>query len=440
MSQMPRIAVGTIQENVDRQPALWALYDLLERAEVRVQAFLPQSRFAKHDAATVITGQPYRHLDPWLMSRQTCREFFWHGTRTCDLAVVEGHFCCRSDSSSGLNWLADTLDAARIGIVDVRRVDGCGIRQRPAALHGLLLTGAPHDEVSRHQTLFESLWGVPVLGALAPAPEQERAIARLSAGEAPSRELCAALGRKLWLLSPERLLGLADQRRLPAFETRLFREGDELAGLNAAVACDAAFHSCFPETLDLMELHGANVRDFSPLADDGLPEDTNLVLVGSGRVDRFAEELAANHCLKHSLLAYVREGGRIYAEGGGVAWLGRQVVLDGGVHFPMSGVLPTIAFHDSSAEREPPGAELTLAGNGWLGEAGVRLRGYLDAPWRLGAVDSLVSLAREAERRSDLVGRAQVIGSRLTIHFAAQAEFLERLFRPAVEAGLPCRV
>jgi cobyrinic acid a,c-diamide synthase len=466
MSQMPRIAVGTIQSSVDRRPILWGLLDQFARAGLRVQPFQSQSRLADHDAAATVMRLPSRYLDPWLMSPETCREFLWHGSRTCELALIEGCFeerAALNGDKSPLGRLAEWLDAPRIAIVDAAKFDGCACERPRQPLDGVLLLNVEERSIQSLRTCFESLWGAPLIGVMSPSEELTAAIGALPEGEAPSRELCAALGRQLNLLRPKYLMAIAAERRLPAFETRLFREGDELDGLRAAVACDDAFPSCFPETLDLMELHGASIECFSPLADDGLPEDTNLVLLGDGRIERFVGELASNHCLKHSLQAYVREGGRIYAEGGGLAWLGRQVVLTSREALPMAGVLPTIACRDlglgtnalglsgdanaadsSHVRSKPLPVELTLANDAWLGEAGVRLRGYLDDRWRISSATTsaaeLADLAEEPERRQDFFRYGQVIGSHVMLHFAAQREFLERLFLPSVEAGLTCRV
>ena len=89
MSQLPRIAIGTIQQNADRTAMLWALLDALERSGLRVQHFLSHAYFIARDGATAITGRSPRHLDSWFMDERICREAFLRGCRSSDLAVVE---------------------------------------------------------------------------------------------------------------------------------------------------------------------------------------------------------------------------------------------------------------------------------------------------------------------------------------------------------------
>ena len=88
MLHSPRLAVGTVQCGADHQPMLWALLALLERSGLKIQAFLSQSRFVARDGALSITGQAHRHLDSWLMTRDTCLRVFCSGAGSSDLAVV----------------------------------------------------------------------------------------------------------------------------------------------------------------------------------------------------------------------------------------------------------------------------------------------------------------------------------------------------------------
>ncbi len=59
--------------------------------------------------------------------------------------------------------------------------------------------------------------------------------------------------------------------------------------LQVAVACDEAFGGYFPDTLEALEARGARVCDFSPLRDDRLPPGTDVVYVGCGHPELFAE-------------------------------------------------------------------------------------------------------------------------------------------------------
>jgi cobyrinic acid a,c-diamide synthase len=385
------------------------------------------------------------------MSREFCRQTFFRVARQSDLAIVEGDLSGTADSEPGgqLKTLCKWLALPRLGVWDVRsRPDHHLSTRRPLA-DALLLDGvnSPSD-FYRQQTMIESLWGLPVLGALEEMPGMREAIGRLSAGEKPPRDLCACLGDNLLRYArPEALLELAQRRKLPGFErpegiippefgerTGSLEDGLEFASsrqssrrqprLTVAVAYDEVFRGYFPDTLDALEQLGATVRDFSPLRDEGLPPDCDLVYIGCGKPQLRAAELSDNHCLHAALRDHVCYGRRIYAEGGGLAFLCQHLVLPDGTQAPMAGVLPALA-HLSPQRRPARPIELTLGRDTWLGHEGQRLRGYLNENWRLEPSGKISSCAAEPLRRYDLVERHQAIGSRVHFDLAAQPALLK---------------
>lgn len=429
MSCLPRLALGTVQPRVDATVITWALLDLLDRAELRVQSFLSRACFMPREGATTITGHPPRHLDSWLMPADLCREVFQRGMRNADIALVEGAFGgsggpCEGGSLDALCW---TLELPRLAVVDVSQVSDCDFPTRPASVDGVLLDRlADASALCRWQTLFESLWGVPVYGALEELPELRQAAASVPVSQGPSRQLCRSLGAALARYTDTaRLVRLASSLEFP------YRDLDgsccrpEPSNLRVAVAYDEAFHCYFPDTLDLLELKGATVSDFSPLSDERLPPGTDIVYFGCGRPDLFAAKLMSNTCLVAELRDHLCNGRRIYAECGGLAYLSRQIELPDGQVLPMAGVLPVSArLNPQPAPLKP--VELSLAADCWLGGRGERLRGYLNTRWNLQSIECRAGLPPE----TNLVARHQAIGSRVHLNFAAQPAVLDTFFRP----------
>ena len=106
-----------------------------------------------------------------------------------------------------------------------------------------------------------------------------------------------------------------------------------------AYAQDEAFGGYFPDTLEALEALGAELVEFSPLRDEALPEGVDLVMIGCGFPDQHADALAANLSMIAALRQHVCRGQRIYSEGGGTAYLGRSMILDGR-RVPGAGILP----------------------------------------------------------------------------------------------------
>ena len=145
-----------------------------------------------------------------------------------------------------------------------------------------------------------------------------------------SRALRALGQRLLPTLRLPLLRQLAGRATPIVFEPESWLIQADKPGFRIAVAIDEAYCGYYPETLDLLEAAGAELCDFSPLRSEAIPDGADVVYFGCGHPERDPEKLAANHCLKQSLRCYAAAGGRIYAEGSGLAYLCREIVLPGG--------------------------------------------------------------------------------------------------------------
>jgi cobyrinic acid a,c-diamide synthase len=419
---------------LDPQPVIWALMDLFQCHGVQVQSFRSQSRFPTHRGATAITGLALRYLDSWIMSPEMCREAFVRGAELADLALVEGEFDwpSRERALGGrLEPLCRWLDLPRVVVLNAAEIDRCRLPPRPPSADALLLDGVQGPEhVARLTTELESLWGVPVLGALEAVPRLRRAIESIPRGSLLPRELCRRLGEHFARYAkPDRLLELASRRDMAARSRRPADTSLARIGLTVAIAYDDAFYRYFPETLDLLELGGASVVDFSPLRDESLPPQVDLVYFGCGHPERYAAALSENHCMAAALRSHVCAGRRIYSEGGGTAYLCRQMETADGCFFPMVGILPAIARLTAKPGPVEP-VELSLSEANWFGSQGDRLRGYLNPHWHLDPLGDLRSFVAEEDYRHALVGTFQSVGSLLHFNFGAHPAFLDHFFVP----------
>lgn len=472
MPKLPRIAFGALHPKTDHQPMLWALLDVLERNGVDVQTFCSQACFVGVDRASAITGCCHRHLDTWLMSSEVCRELFWRSAQACDLAVVEGcfhagqHAVANSPSTyflssvkqqpcgvgfppiatapaaqkhpgGSLDDLCDWLDLPRFGVLNAFTKSPSEIATKRPAIAGLFLDNVQGMEhFCRAKTELEALWGIPVLGALEPLPSARTEVHQRCCEHQVSREACRRLGENLLrYLDIEQLMKFARRRD---FGTRPLLDLPTLAeneALQVAVAFDEAFHCYFPDTLDLLESGGATVKTFSPLRDESLPQGTDLVYFGCGQPEKHAEVLARNCCMHAAIRAHVRRQGRVYAEGSGVAYLGRNMVLPNGSHVPMVGALTVDAHWQESHEVAIP-TETQLTSSSWLGNTGTKIRGYLNRQWRLEVVEETPASTHTALDSRYMLSYKQLVGSLLHLHFAAQPDLLTRFFSQTPQTDL----
>lgn len=434
MGCLPRIAIGSLERDTHHQPVVWALMDVLQRRGLHLQSFLSQSHFAPLDGATVITGQSPRHLDSWSMSRDVCREIFWNGARSCDLAMIEGNFHQEPNGETAaggtLDALCDWLDSPRIAVLDATRIEGCGMPLNRGNFAGVFLDRVrSHQSRAYLQTIVEGYWGVPVLGMLGDVPAVRAMIDNLTHAGRPSRMLCRMLGRRLEpSLKHRRLLEIASCTDYPDVTPSLFGRATGRR-IVVAVPYDECFFRYFPDVLDVLESRGAVIRHFSPLRDDRLPDGTDLVYLGCGQVERFADRLSRNHCMKQALGDHVRCGRRIYAEGGGLAFISRSLINPNGKQFSMAGLLPIVAHRTTDAGGVTP-VEARLPRDTWLAQAGASVRGYLNASWRFDVSSPSACHSKARPRQVDIIAAGPIIGSRMHINFASQADLLRRFFHP----------
>ena len=134
--------------------------------------------------------------------------------------------------------------------------------------------------------------------------------------------------------------------------------------LRILVASDEAFNFTYRENIESLRRTGS-VSFFSPLHDNKLPAADVIYLPG-GYPEIFAQQLHDNTAMKEEIRAFADGGGKIFAECGGMMYLGRTLT-HGGTTYQMAGVLPI----DSTMEN----ARLTL-GYRYMTYKGKMFRGH----------------------------------------------------------------
>ena len=200
--------------------------------------------------------------------------------------------------------------------------------------------------------------------------------------------------------------------------------------LRVAVAYDDCFHCYFPDTLDALEFLGAQLCEFSPLVHEHLPDDTDIVYLGCGHPQDFARALAENECMRAALRAHVCSGRRVYAEGGGTAYLCQQLrLLDDSV-IPMVGIFAAEARLNGRPLDRPMPVTLTCERANWMAGQGDTIRGYRNGAWQLVGSPGLARCFGSELPDPECVVRHHCIGSTVHLNFAAQPRVLDSFFAP----------
>ena len=114
--------------------------------------------------------------------------------------------------------------------------------------------------------------------------------------------------------------------------------------IKVAIAYDEAFSFYYNENLNLLE-NICQVEYFSPLRDESIPQ-CDFLYLGGGYPHLFKEELYKNSGMIKSIKALVEEGGFLYAEAGGLMYLGDSIDKS-----PISSIIPAKSFMTDKLER-----------------------------------------------------------------------------------------
>lgn len=103
-----------------------------------------------------------------------------------------------------------------------------------------------------------------------------------------------------------------------------------------AVAKDEAFNFIYPANIEHLKRH-YEVVYFSPLTSKELPKVDALYIAG-GYPEMFLKELSANGEIKKAIFDFAKQGGKIFAECGGMMYLGKHIRNKEGEAFDMCGI------------------------------------------------------------------------------------------------------
>ncbi|MDW6004585.1 cobyrinate a,c-diamide synthase [Vibrio mangrovi] len=304
-----------------------------------------------------VSGTISRNLDEFMLPKETLFNTFYQRVSQVDVAIIEGvmglydgygtdpHYC----SSAGM---ARQLSCPVILVIDGKAVSTSaaatvlGFQQFDPTLNiaGVILNQVNSD--SHFELLKEAIeryTHIPVIGRLPKIKEIElpsRHLGLVTAHEqAAYDETWDQLADQIEQhIDLDLLLQVSVLPPVPKVSDTLSvaLEGQG-KGLTLALAYDEAFNFYYQDNLDLLEASGLRIVRFSPLQDRVLP-DADLIYIGGGFPELYAEQLSANQPMLDALKQAHEQGVAIYAECGGLMYLGESLTDQSGQQYRMSGI------------------------------------------------------------------------------------------------------
>jgi cobyrinic acid a,c-diamide synthase len=321
---------------------------------LRIQAFKCGPDFLDAGHLTAVTQRPARNLDRWMMDVESVVSAFAESSADVDVAVVEGMMGLfdgisgRGEQGSAAE-IAKILSLRVILVVDASKsarsiaavIRGFEVFDPELRFAGLVLNGVAGE--SHFRLLSEAITPnciTPILGWLPQDPAvriPERHLGLHTAAEIDWREKRSALQELAEQLNLDLLL--AHEFELPAIDAYVVAPRPA-PRVTVGIARDEAFCFYYQDNLDFLERAGARLVEFSPLRDTHLPPELDALYLGGGYPELHTEQLSLNATLVSDIRQFVALGRPVYAECGGMMYLGESLrTRDGKVH-EMSGVLP----------------------------------------------------------------------------------------------------
>ena len=368
----PAILVAAPASGQGKTTVTAALARLHARQGRRVRVFKCGPDFLDPYWHSLASGAPVYQLDLWMTGEADCRARLSAAAAEADLILVEGVMGLFDGTPSAAD-LARRFALHVLAVVDASAMAGT---------FGALAFGLQH---------FQS--DLPWAGVLANRVAGPGHAGMLRESLNNPQDWLGALMHNPALVLPERHLGLTVASEVPDALTRLDAAADaladtplgqmELADLHAwnteflsaeeggaqalpklcqgkviAVARDAAFCFIYAANLDCLQAMGAELRFFSPLADEEVPACDAVWLPG-GYPELHADTLAAATHTRDSLARHIAAGQPVWAECGGMMVLfATLVTVDGQSHAQWSLLPGVVSMHKRLAALGPQ--QLTL--------------------------------------------------------------------------------
>lgn len=358
--KIPRIVIAGTHSGSGKTSVTLGVLRALKRRGLAVQPFKAGPDFIDPSLHSVAAGRVSRTLDSWLLTQPTVRELCARAAEGSAVAIIEGVMGL-FDGYHGSGEEGSTAEIAKwLSAPVVLVVDAAGAVRSVAAvamgfsafdpdltIAGVIATRVGGDRHTAWLRDALAASGIPLIGTLpwdARLALPERHLGLVPAQEHSAERAIEALADAVdAYVDLDQILRVARQAPpLVVPGPLVFPLMSMPSDVRIGVAQDAAFHFYYPDALELLESRGARLIPFSPLADQAIPDVEGLYL-GGGFPEVHAEQLSANRSMRDSVLKAVDRGMPVYAECGGLMYLCRDIVNQGGARYEMVGALAATA-------------------------------------------------------------------------------------------------
>ncbi len=405
-----------------------------------------------------VAGTPCYNLDPFFIPEDKIKYSFFSHFRG-EIAVIEGnrglYDGMNASGSYSTAELSKLLKAPVILILDCSKtttttsaiVLGCMNMDRDVKIGGVVLnqvSGKRHEAVIREA--IEQHCRIPVLGAI---PRMKTDLPERHMGLLPHQEhqntekimsLVREIGEKY--IDIDRIIKIATDTEALKYESEnLPPIENKQRQVRIAIVRDSAFQFYYQENLEELEKNGADLIEISALSEKRLP-DIDALYIGGGFPETNAIALAENRSFIDSLKGMINKGLPVYAECGGLMYLGRGLYLNDR-YYEMSGIFPV----NFSLEKRPQAHGYTIAevtGNNPFYPPGITIKGHefhYSRPIPAGDMSDNLNYALNMKRGEGIIERKDgicyrnVFAAYTHVHAYGTPQWTEGMISAAIRFG-----
>lgn len=306
------------------------------------------------------SGSTCYNLDLFMMTPEQVLGSFIDHSAGSEFAIIEGNRGLYDGmdhlGSYSTAELAKLLSLPVILVVDCSKVSntvaamvmGCQQMDPEVPIAGVVLNRvATKRQESVIRNAIKERCNIPVLGVIPrlrkdPFPERHMGLVPSQEHDKIRESLDVVREIGEMYLDLDQIVDIANKTGKEVRQEEAKAEKDEGnrvdSGPRIGVLRDSAFQFYYEENFEALRDRGAEIVEISPLDDDELPEIDSLY-IGGGFPETHAAELSENKKFRNSVNDAIQGGLPVYAECGGLMYLGKSLTLKDRI-YPMVGALP----------------------------------------------------------------------------------------------------
>ena len=352
----PRLIIGGISSSCCKTTVAIGLIGALRKRGLKVQSYKIGPDYIDTAYLTYAAEKNAYNLDFWLMGRENVKYTFFKKSADIDISIIEGVMglfdgddCSTAEMAKLFNTpILLCINCEKIGESISAIVEGFLNFDKDLNIAGVILTkvsSSGHYELLKEA--IEKRIKTKVFGYLIQDEKlsvKERNLGLTTIFEENQADLFtdSAVAQVEQHFDLEKILEIAygasdfnySNNYLP------FISLNNNYKLKVAYSFDNAFNFFYRQNIDILEKMGIQCIPVSPLNDNYLDSDIDLLILWGGFPEVFAKQLSKNKTLKKNILKLYKQGMPIYAECGGFIYLSRHFIDSENKKYPMLGIIP----------------------------------------------------------------------------------------------------